>query len=245
MIEIDQKITLFNNSQYAIDTIYLNDWSNSYSSQDSQLALKFAEIFDRSFYYSSNKKKGNTKIKHISSNNSLLKWTRLKGQNDIIRIVLDNPIGKQQKLLMKLKYSISIPDLSFSGGYGIDKNKYVNIKDYIISVSRFENNEWIYQSNLNLNDNSINKSDYSITWLYPKSFYLYSSINHARTNQTESIKKSFYYGFNESSPHFIFSLNDNIEQFIINDNTLIYSDIFMSNDEYVTENTQAKNLHLT
>ena len=86
VIEIDQEIDLFNNSQGEIDTLYLNDWSNSYSSQDSQLALKFAEKFDRSFYYSSNKKKGNTKVNFISSKNSSLKWIRLKGQNDVIRI---------------------------------------------------------------------------------------------------------------------------------------------------------------
>ena len=232
VIEIDQEIDLFNNSQGEIDTLYLNDWSNSYSSQDSQLALKFAEKFDRSFYYSSNKKKGNTKVNFISSKNSSLKWIRLKGQNDVIRIVLDNPIGKEEKFIMKLKYSISIPDISFSGGYGIDKNKYVNIKDYIISISRFENNEWVYQSNLDLNDNSLNKSDYKINWLYPKPYFLYSSIRHSRTNKIDSLKKGFYYGNKESSPHFIFSLDNNMVKYKVSDSTEIYSDIFKSsNDE--------------
>ena len=176
IIRIDQDIVISNNSSKSLDTLYLNDWSNSYSGLDSQLALKFAEKFNRSFYYSSNKKKGNTKINMIDSNNSFLRWKRLADQNDIIRLVLEKPIRVGEKFTLKLNYSVSIPDISFSGGYGIQKNKYVNIKDYIISVSRYENNKWFYQSNLNLNDNSINKSNYMIKWTYPKSFFLYGSF---------------------------------------------------------------------
>ena len=231
IIRIDQDILISNNSSKSLDTLYLNDWSNSYSGLDSQLALKFAEKFNRSFYYSSNKKKGNTKINMIDSNNSFLRWKRLADQNDIIKLVLEKPIRVGEKFTLKLNYSISIPDISFSGGYGIQKNKYVNIKDYIISVSRYENNKWFYQSNLNLNDNSINKSNYMIKWTYPKSFFLYGSLNHLNTVQRDSIKISNYKAIEEGSPHFIFSLNNNLNEYSISDDINIYSDIFDIYDE--------------
>ena len=51
------------------------------------------------------------------------------------------------------------------------------------------------------------KFDYKINWLYPKPYFLYSSIRHSRTNKIDSLKKGFYYGNKESSPHFIFSLD--------------------------------------
>ena len=231
IIRIDQDIVISNNSSKSLDTLYLNDWSNSYSGLDSQLALKFAEKFNRSFYYSSNKKKGNTKINMIDSNNSFLRWKRLADQNDIIRLVLEKPIRVGEKFTLKLNYSVSIPDISFSGGYGIQKNKYVNIKDYIISVSRYENNKWFYQSNLNLNDNSINKSNYMIKWTYPKSFFLCGSLNHLNTVKRDSIKISNYKAIEEGSPHFIFSLNNNLNEYSISDDINIYSDIFDIYDE--------------
>ena len=226
IITIDQNISVKNNSSKSLDTLYLNDWSNSYSGLDSQLALKFAEKFNRSFYYSSNKKKGNTIINLIDSNNSSLSWKRLENQNDIIMLVLNKPIRPGEKFTLKLNYSIYLPDISFSGGYGIKKNKYVNIKDYIISVSRYENNKWFYQSNLNLNDNSINKSNYMIKWTYPESFFLFSSLNHLNTEQRNSIKISNFKAIGEGSPHFIFSLNNNLNEFKVSENTNIYSDIF-------------------
>ena len=226
IISIDQNITITNNSSKSLDTLYLNDWSNSYSGLDSQLALKFAEKFNRSFYYSSNKKKGNTKINLIDSNNSSLKWERLANQNDIIRLVLKKPIRRSERFTLNLNYSISLPDISFSGGYGIKKNKYVNIKDYIISVSRFENNKWYYQSNLNLNDNSINKSNYMVKWTYPKSFFLFSSLTHIDTEQRNTIKISNFQAIGEGSPHFIFSLNNNLNEYRVSDDINIYTDIF-------------------
>jgi len=238
IITINQDISLVNNTSVEIDTLYLNDWSNSYSSSDSQLALKFAEKFNRSFYYSSKNKKGNTNIQEIYSGNKYLKWERLPNQNDIIMVILNKSLMPKEKFILSINYSISIPDISFSGGYGIKKDKYINIKDFIISLSRFENNKWFYQSNLDLNDNSQNKSNYDIKWIYPKHFFLHSSINHIKTIESDTSKIGNYSGQRESSPHFIFSLNNDLRKFEINNKMTVHSDIFESYHKDIYINIQ-------
>ena len=64
-IDINQNISYRNISDNTIKTIYLNDWSNSYSSTDTPLAKRFGEEYDRSFYLSSKNKLGFTNIHHI------------------------------------------------------------------------------------------------------------------------------------------------------------------------------------
>ena len=90
IIKINQKVIVNNSSAESLDTLFFNDWSNSYSDSDSQLAQKLAEEFDRSFYVSSKKSKGHTKIISVTQNNNLINWKRLENQNDIVYVVLKN-----------------------------------------------------------------------------------------------------------------------------------------------------------
>ena len=57
-LSINQDISFVNNTSKALDTIYLSDWSNSYSSFKTPLAQRFGEEYDRSFYISKKTKLG-------------------------------------------------------------------------------------------------------------------------------------------------------------------------------------------
>jgi hypothetical protein len=137
LIEINQKLIISNNQKKTIDTLFFNDWSNSYSNSKSPLAQKLAEEFDRSFYISSKKSKGNTKIESFIVENDSLKWSRLKNQNDIIYLILKDPLNSSDSLSININYSITIPDKQFTGiGYS---KKSINIEDFIVALSPFYN----------------------------------------------------------------------------------------------------------
>ena len=109
-IDINQNIFFKNISDNPIETIYMNDWSNSYSSTDTPLAKRFGEEYDRSFYLSSKNKLGFTKIDYIKKDGAKINWNRLSDQKDIIRIVLKRPLKKNDSLNIYIKYSVKLPD---------------------------------------------------------------------------------------------------------------------------------------
>ena len=47
-LSVNQHISFVNNTGKKLDTLYLSDWSNSYSSIKTLLAQRFGEEYDRS-----------------------------------------------------------------------------------------------------------------------------------------------------------------------------------------------------
>ena len=228
LIEINQKLIISNNQKKTIDTLFFNDWSNSYSNSKSPLAQKLAEEFDRSFYISSKKSKGNTKIESFIVENDSLKWSRLKNQNDIIYLILKDPLNSSDSLSININYSITIPDKQFTGiGYS---KKSINIEDFIVALSPLYNGKWITHSNLNLNDNSLFKSKYLIKWTYPKNFHLLSSMNKLESYSKENSKIAYYESKSERSPKFIFSKENKIREFKTGE-IKIFTDIFENSND--------------
>ena len=107
---IDHGQCVVNNTSKALDTIYLSDWSNSYSSFKTALAQRFGEEYDRSFYLSKKSKLGYSKINHIGSQEKKLKWNRLENQSDIVRVILEKPLKIDELYKLNLVYLIKIPD---------------------------------------------------------------------------------------------------------------------------------------
>ena len=229
IIHINQKISIKNNQKLVLDTLFFNDWSNSYSDSKSPLAQKLAEEFNRSFYLSSKKNRGNTKIETFQIKNNPIKWDRLKNQIDIIFVVLDDPLIFSDSLSINIKYSIKIPNKQFTG-IGFQKDL-INIQDFIISLSPFYDGKWIINSNLNLNDNSLIKAPHKIKWTYPKNLHLLSSMNKLSSYSKENIKIAYYESKYERSPKFIFSKENLIREFNIK-KTKISTDIFKRSDEF-------------
>jgi len=223
LIIINQKSIVLNKYDKSIDTLFFNDWSNSYSDSKTPLAQKLAEEFDRSFYISSKKSKGRTKIESFMVNKDSLEWHRLNNQNDIIYVVLKKSLMSSDSISLNLSYSITIPDKQFTGvGY---KKNLINIQDFIIALSPFDNGKWLIQSNLNLNDNSLFKSNYLVKWIYPKNFHLLSSMNKVYSFSEENFKIAYYESKLERSPKFIFSKENKIRKFKTR-NVTVQTDIF-------------------
>jgi len=57
-IRINQTIEYFNSSQDTLYSIYLNDWSNSYSTKTTPLAKRFTEEFSNKFHFAKNNERG-------------------------------------------------------------------------------------------------------------------------------------------------------------------------------------------
>ena len=173
-IDIKQLMKYKNISNTSIDFIFLEDWSNSYSNTDTKLAKRISDEYSRSFSFSQKKQRGFTLINKISSNN-IDKWTRSENTSDIIKLFLKKPLEVNQSIEIEILYSIKLPDSKFTG-FGYDNSNNFYLKNWIIAFSANSGFNLLPQSNLNLDDQSLDCSDYSIKLKLDGNYFIFSNL---------------------------------------------------------------------
>jgi len=173
-LDIKQTMKYKNISNTSVDFIYLEDWSNSYSNTDTKLAKRISDEYSRSFSFSQKKQRGFTVINKISSNN-IDKWIRSENASDIIKLFLKKPLEVNQSIEIEILYSIKLPDSKFTG-FGYDNSNNFYLKNWIIAFSANSGLNFLPQSNLNLDDQSLDNSDYSIKLKLDKNYFIVSNL---------------------------------------------------------------------
>lgn len=170
---VKQKIKFKNSSKLSLDKLFLEDWSNSYTDNTTKLAKRLSDEYSRSFTFSKKKQKGFTSINKIDSEH-IKEWQRTS-DNDIIEIKLSKPLEPNESVEIYIDYSIKLPDSKFTG-YGYDNSNFY-LKNWIIIISSLNQTKWAKQSNLNLDDQSVNFSDYSIIFKIGDDYKLFSNLD--------------------------------------------------------------------
>ncbi len=182
---IQQEIFFVNTSADSLETLFFNDWANSFASKQSKLAKRFAENYDRRFHLASTEARGSTKIKSISdSQYQLLDFKRVKKSEDILEVKLNDalPPGETQQIF--LNYEIHIPDARFTGYGALDDGDF-NLKYWFIAPAVYDGS-WQYYSNKNLDDLYMVPTDFSIDISFKKDYLLINELKQKQNKITES-----------------------------------------------------------
>jgi hypothetical protein len=182
-IDIKQVMKYKNISNTSVDIIFLEDWSNAYSNTDTKLAKRISDEYSRSFSFSQKKQRGSTIINKISSNN-IDKWSRSENASDIIKLFLKEPLKINQSIEIEISYSIKLPDSKFTG-FGYDNSNNFYLKNWIIAFSANSGLNLLPQSNLNLDDQSIDDSDYSIKLKLDGDYFIVSNLQNILNEDNE------------------------------------------------------------
>lgn len=176
-LDIIQDLTFFNQSQDTLKTIVLNDWMHGYSSRNTALAERFSDEFYRDFHLARKKELGSTDNLSIIDNSSKsLSWKRNHSNSDFIIVDLGSKLAPNQKISIKLKYSVKIPSDKFTK-YGYSYDGGMNLKNWFLTPARFENHEFIQYNNNNLDDITNAVSDFDIDLKIPKDFFVTTDLN--------------------------------------------------------------------
>ncbi|MCF7568051.1 metalloprotease [Sabulilitoribacter arenilitoris] len=174
-ITVSQTIQYKNTSQDVLQSIYLNDWNNSYSTKKTPLAIRFAEEYDNKFHLAKNEDRGYSVITSIKQNNDTLVFNQLKNQPDVIKVELKTPLQPNEFYSIDLEYIVQIPKDKFTN-YGISEYGELTLKYWYITPAVY-NGEWQYYSNKNLDDLFIPKADLSLEITYPNGYIIISDLN--------------------------------------------------------------------
>ena len=190
-IEIYQIMKFKNTSNTPLKEIFLEDWSNSYLDNTTSLAKRISDEYSRSFSFAQKKQRGSSSINNIKSNN-IETWERLDDALDIIKVSLKKPISTGGSIEIEISYSIKLPDSKFTG-YGYDDDNFY-LKNWLIVFSNISNSIWYNQSNLNLDDQSLQKAGYKLKISFDEDLHLFSNLIKNNTEVSNNIKTVFLSG---------------------------------------------------
>ncbi|MDC6480728.1 hypothetical protein PQY70_02315, partial [Flavobacteriaceae bacterium] len=191
-----------------------------YSNPSTPLGKRLSEDFTLNFQRSTKNQRGLTTISSVQSKSTVLSYNRLEDNVDLIKVNLANVLKPNEKIKITIDYKIKIPISDFTG-YGIDKNGNINLSEWFITLAKIIDDNWLIESNLDLNDISLDPSFYKFKITFPSKFELISdfeidTINNSDTyNILTSKKEKRIYN------PIIISKNRYFEIFKINNNNVI------------------------
>ena len=173
-IKIEQEIIYFNNSASNLDTIYLHNWSNAYKNRHTPLSIQLIENYEKGLYFAKIDKRGFSSIESLGINNTTTTWKVLEHAEDIVKIVLNQPLKPKDSVTIKASYLVKIPIDKFTD-YGYRLNDF-NLRYWYLTPAVYDN-KWHLMSNLNLDDIYMNPSNYKINFKVPIGYTLHSDLN--------------------------------------------------------------------
>lgn len=221
-LEINQIMKFKNTSDISLKEIILEDWSNSYVDNRTNLAKRISDEYSRSFSFAKKKQRGSTKIKTINSV-YIDSWRRSSNTSDIIEVHLNKSLKPGESIELEINYTVKLPDSKFTG-YGFDNDNFY-LKNWLIVFSNISNSNWYSQSNLNLDDQSLKRSGYKLRISFDKDYYLFSNLIKNNTEVINNLKSVSLSGSGIKDVRINLLIEENYKRFQNNKNE-IETDIF-------------------
>ena len=150
--------------------------ASSYSSSLSPLGQRLSEDFTLNFQRSTRNQKGNTLIKDLLIDDSSVNFNRINDNIDLIKIDLNEELKPNNEVSIFITYEIKVQIDDFTG-YGIDKNFNINLSEWFITLAKLKDGTWVNESNLDLNDLSLDPAYYNFTITYPSNYFIVNDLS--------------------------------------------------------------------
>ncbi|TAI49825.1 metalloprotease [Flagellimonas allohymeniacidonis] len=172
---VTQRFTYVNESDDGLSVLYFNDWNHAFANKKTALAKRFGEEFNRSLHLAKDKERGFTSIKTIVDNNYTgLNWTRM-GNQDVLRIELNDVLDAGQSIQLFFTYTLKLPNSKFTS-YGRNPIGEYFLKDWYITPAVYDD-EWKLYNNMDLDDHYTDVSNTTIKLTFPEKLFLATNFS--------------------------------------------------------------------
>ncbi|MFA5298217.1 MAG: aminopeptidase, partial [Lutibacter sp.] len=172
-LKIQQEIIFYNKSDSLLNEIYFHNWANAYKDKNTPLANRFIENYSKSFHFTTEKNRGDSKINSISINYDLVTWEITDKNPDILKINLMQPLKPGDSVKIIATYTIKIPNDKFTS-YGANKTGF-NLRYWYLIPAVFDE-KWQIYNNLDLDDLYVDFTNYFIKIKVPKEYTVNSDL---------------------------------------------------------------------
>ncbi|MGX7666123.1 aminopeptidase [Flavobacterium pedocola] len=194
LIHIEQQVVLYNTSNTTLGSIILNDWTNSYSNNNTPLGKRFSDEFVRSFLLAKESDRGNTTLHAVNGQNNVpLQFSRPENHPDLVEITLQNPVNPGESATFSIKYTVKIPNDRFTR-FGFTNDEGFVLKNWFLSIARLEADGFIKYSNENLDDVANSLTEYQIVFQLDRKFHLFTDLNVVQKTTAEDQTTYFLNG---------------------------------------------------
>mgnify|MGYP001961169220 CR=1 FL=1 len=145
-LSITQNIRWTNDSDVAVNTVYLLDWNHAYSSARSQLGYFLANEFDYKLIRASKKNQGYTDIQKIHSNGQQHKWERQPKKQEAIKISFNEDIAPNSSVDFTVMYTVKLPDAA-KFKYGTSKDQLFTYHWHLVLATINSDGNWSPNTN--------------------------------------------------------------------------------------------------
>jgi hypothetical protein len=173
-LSIEQTLTIKNSTNDSWDRVVLLDWANAFSTTETALANRFAEDFKNKFQFASEEDRGRTVFKNDTVARNY-KAQHIKGQEDIVELVLKDKMKPGETRTFVLNYEVVIPEDDFTD-YGKTSDGNYNLKYWYLHPAVYTNGKWDYYSHKDLNDFYGAPMDFIISLHIPTNYKATSDI---------------------------------------------------------------------
>ncbi len=185
-IKVSQTIKYFNTTQNELQTIYLNNWGNSYSTKSTALAKRIADEYINDFHLAKNKDRGYSIVTSMQQNGKDIPFCELENAPDVLKVDLNTPLKGNSFYEITLNYIVRIPNSKFTK-YGVTNAGDINLRYWYITPTVYSGT-WEYYSNKGLDDLYIPKADVSLNIICPKGYRVTSELNvDSKTEDTSNL----------------------------------------------------------
>lgn len=207
VLKIEQTIVYKNTSNTILNEVVLLDWNNSYSSKKSPLAERFSEEYDAKFHFAKSSDRGYTQIESIvDKQENQLQFKYHENHLDNLVVKLNKPLHTNEEVLLIASYKVYLPNSKFTG-YGIDKNLDYNLRYWYLSPAVY-NQDWYFQSNLNLDDQYTTPMDIDLFIKPLKNYKVISELDIIKNNKENLLH---YKGINRIDSRLLFTRSKEFE----------------------------------
>lgn len=200
-LHIQQQILFHNKSEQSLDTIFLHNWPNSFKDNTTPLAKRMIENYNKELYFAKEKHRGYTHINNMAVNYETVAWHIEKEKDDLLAIVLNEPLKPGDDIDISATYIVKIPLDKFTS-YGRNKFGY-NLRYWYLTPVYFDQG-WQIMHHLDMDDMLVDFTDYEMEISIPPTYYLSSGL---RDELVENDTRKTYFLHGENRQDVELSIN--------------------------------------
>lgn len=197
LLDVDQELIYYNNSEKDLSTIKLLNWVSAYNKRGTSLVYRKLEDRNNDLHFAKPEQLGKLLSLQIKGSD---------GQEISVNSMLDEnlflPLSKVLKpgesVKLQLHYKMQLPDQKFTGYGTSDKN--ITLKYFFIVPDRFDPDN-ISHRNYNDIEESISFNTYwTINFDLPVNYFIESNL--------QQIQMNSFKGYSDADPEFLISHNE-------------------------------------